>query len=285
MTYGGGHPFDRSGQAALSDLETTEWRDLFAHLEQASARFRQHEPAFRSPAYPWPRDPLHDWSRCWEYPYVYYHVRRFLHEQPAGPRPVTVDVGSGVTFFPFALAALGGEVICTDTDPLCRTDLERAIPLVSAAPGRVSFRLIEGGRLPLREGEAAVAVCVSVVEHIPDFEATVQDIARVLRPGGLLVLTNDLDLRGDHEIGPVRYRDLRAELARHFDWVYPEVAVHPSDLLRTANGPYRARVPEGWRKAWALLKQQVLKPILGRTPRPLLLYDLAVQAFVLRRKG
>lgn len=196
MTYADGHPFHRSGQAALSDLNTAEWIALFARLEREAERFRQHESSFRSPEYPWPRDPLHDWSRCWEYPYAYYHLERFIQHAPAASRPVVVDVGSGVTFFPFALGTLGYDVVCTDTDPICRTDLERAVPLVSAAPGRVSFRMIEQGRLPLSDGEAGVATCISVLEHIPDFESTVRELARVVRPGGLAVLTNDLDLRG-----------------------------------------------------------------------------------------
>ncbi len=285
MTYADGHPFHRSGQAALSDLNTAEWIAVFDRLEREAERFRRHESSFRSAEYRWPRDPLHDWSRCWEYPYAYYHLERFIQHAPAASRPVAVDVGSGVTFFPFALGALGYDVVCTDTDPICRTDLERAVPLVSAAPGRVSFRMIEQGRLPLSEGAADVATCISVLEHIPDFESTVRELARVVRPGGLAVLTNDLDLRGDHEIGPERYRALRAELLRHFEWVWPEAAVHPADLLRTSNGPYRSETPRGMRRAWWLFREQVVKRMLGRKRWPLLVYDLAVQAFVLRRKA
>lgn len=285
MSYCESHPFNRCGQAALSDLQTPAWRGLFVRLEQAQARFLEHEAAFRSPDYPWPRDPLHDWSRCWEYPYTFHHLAGFREQWRESPLPVVVDVGSGVTFFPFALAALGYDVRCTDTDPICRTDLERAIPLVSTAPGRVSFRLIEGARLPVADAEAAVVTCISVVEHIPDFVSTIRELARVLRPGGLLVLTNDLDLRGDHEIGVAGYQLLRQTLREHFEPVCPEVAVHPADLLRTSNGPYAFRTPQGLDRARFLLKQRVIKPVFGRKPRPLLEYDLAVQAFVLRRRA
>ena len=283
MSYCDSHPFDRSGAGALSDFATPEWRALFNQLEQANDRFRAHEAAFRSPDYPWPRDPLHDWSRSWEYPYAYHQLATFRRAWTGSALPVVVDVGCGVTFFPFAVAALGYDVRCTDTDPICRTDLGRAIPLVEARPGRVEFGLIENGRLPLADGAAAAVFCISVVEHIPQFEATVREMARVLQPGGLLVLTNDLDLRGDHEIGIPRYQDLRRALRRDFEPVHPEVSVHPADLLRTANGPYPSATPQGAARAWFQFKQRLVKPLLGRPPRPLLAYDLAVQAFTLRR--
>jgi hypothetical protein len=70
LTVGAGrtHPFDRSGLAALSDLQTEEWRELFTSLEDQQREFLAKEEAFRSADYPWPRDPLHTWSRVWEYP-------------------------------------------------------------------------------------------------------------------------------------------------------------------------------------------------------------------------
>ncbi len=148
MSYCESHPFDRSGQAALSDFETPAWRELFARLEQQQARFLKHGASFQSPEYPWPRDPLHNWSRCWEYPYAYYHLATFRRAWRESASPVVVDVGCGVTFFPFALATVGYDVRCNDVDPICRTDLERAIPLVGTAPGRVSFGLIEGDTAP-----------------------------------------------------------------------------------------------------------------------------------------
>ena len=87
--------------------------------------------------------------------------------------------------------------------------------------------------------------------------------------------------RGDHELGVAPYQRLRAELRRHFDLVHPEVSVHPADLLRTCNSPYRCETPAGLAKALFLLKQNVLKPLLGRKPRPLREFDLATLGLVL----
>ena len=112
--------FSRSGLAALSDLQTEVHQSTFSVLEEKQSKFLSKASEFRSEEYRWPNDSLHCWSRVWEYPYVYYHLTRYLQGLSEGSRPIVADVGSGVTFFPFVLAQLGCEVICADIDSICR---------------------------------------------------------------------------------------------------------------------------------------------------------------------
>ena len=151
---------------------------------------------FRSPEYKWPTDALHAWSRVWEYPYAYHHLKasrsRFQEAKP----PVVVDFGSGVTFFPFAVAKLGYRVICSDIDPLCQRDLTNASRYLSSAPGSMEFRLLGQRTTAFNDAEVDIIYCISVLEHIPDFENTITEFSRMLKKGGLLLLTIDLDLRG-----------------------------------------------------------------------------------------
>lgn len=121
-------------------------------------------------------------------------------------------MGSGVTFFPLALSKLGYTVICTDTDPVCQKDLPRAAKAIAPDSTAVSFRLTDGKILPFRDREVDAIYCISVLEHVPRFENTVLEMARVLKSGGRLILTIDLDLNGKHEIGKERYLDLRSAL-------------------------------------------------------------------------
>jgi SAM-dependent methyltransferase len=274
-----GSVFDRSRLAALSDLETADWRMLYEEMEQSQANFLRHEAAFRSPAYRWPNDPLHTWSRVWEYPFAFQHLRAFRSERP--DPPTIVDVGSGVTFFPFAVARLGCRVICVDNDPVCETDLTRAADHVTAAPGDVRFRLSDGVTLPLGDGEADAIYCISVLEHIPTFQRTVEELARVLKPGGLIILTFDIDLRGDSEIGPVQYGALRASLDKHFTVAAREETTHPRDLLHSDVGPFPAYKWEG--SPWFVFKQAI-KRLLGRPERERTAYRLAVLGLVLRKR-
>lgn len=276
-------PFDRCGLAAISDLETPEWKNLFAILERDSTSFLQYEHLFRSSEYAWPRDPLHNWSRIWEYPYVFHNLKRLLNENSDKGILKTADVGSGVTFFPFALARLGFHVICTDIDPVAEKDMTRAIHCVPHQPGKVDFRLIHGEMLPLADAEADAVYCISVLEHLSSFEKTISEIARVLRKGGLFLLTIDLDLRGNAEIGTRRHKTLMQYLSEFFTKACPEHTIHPADLLCSAATEFGYPLLHGMPQIRFALKNHVLKPLLGKKPvlpRP---FDLAIQGLVLRK--
>lgn len=275
--------FDRCGLAALSDLQTQEWREMFHNLEQEQAAFLEHEDHFRSPEYLWPRDSLHTWSRVWEYPYIYHHLKSYRNNCPDN-LPRVVDLGSGVTFFPFSVARLGFHVTCTDIDPICENDLGKASQCLPHQPGKVDFRLIDSARLPFSDGEIEAVYCISVLEHIDDSEATIKEMARILRPGGELLLTIDLDLQGNADIGVEKHKNLVKILHQYFIERYPDGTIHPADLLDSSSGPYGYRSFQGAALGWFVLKQRIIKPLLGREPAPMLPFHLAVQGFVLTRK-
>jgi len=278
-------PFDRSGLAALSDLQSTVCSTLLARLEKEQTEFlRVHEP-FHHPEYRWPRDALHWWSRVWEYPYVYHHLAAWQRSRPAGPSPLIVDVGSGVTFFPFSLARLGCHVVCTDIDAACEWEIDQAVQHVDQGTGKVQFRRTDGLHLPCADGEADALYCISVLEHIESFEGTIAEFSRVLKPGGLLVLTIDLDLQGNSQIQAPRHRDLCHSLEDHFEYACPDRTIHPADLLTCTRGPFPL-CPErsGLRLACFLLKQEWRKRVWRRKPRSVYPYLLCVQGLVLRKR-
>lgn len=278
--------FRRCGLAALSDLQSPEHKDIFSQLEIEQQVFLDNEQEFRSGQYKWPRDPLHTWSRVWEYPYVYHNIRAWRKNLAKDCMPHVVDVGSGVTFFPFSVAKLGYQVTCVDIDPVVEKDLSLAMEHVEHSPGKIAFRLCNGTGLPFSDSEVDVVYCISVLEHIAHFEGTVSEIARILRPGGLFVLTFDLDLRGDQEIGVERYYQLRTALDATFEPLYSEKTVHLTDILRSDKGTYPSLGVRGWKLPWFLLKQWAIKPLLARKPssaRPPFL--LTVMGLVLKKKS
>jgi SAM-dependent methyltransferase len=253
------HPFERSGLASLTDLRTDEWRALFSRAEAAQTNFLAHEHTFRSPEYIWPRDPLHTWARCWEYPYALHQIERIGKH-----RLRVADVGSGVTFFPFLVAELGHEVTCVDIDPVGAVDIPRA---AAALKQVVTFRQTDGRTLPFVDGELDVVYCLSVLEHIPEWSRTVDEMARVLKPGGALILTVDIDLLGNSELGAEAHALLMAKLHQTFDYRAAEVTVHPSSLLRSDGGPYPVRGLDGL-AGLAFRAKQLIKPLLGRKAVP-----------------
>lgn len=276
------NPFQRSGVAALSDFQTSAWRDTFSVLEAAQSEFLSKQHLFRSPEYKWPLDALHNWSRCWEYPYAYHHLLRWLTKLAPGANRTVADVGSGVTFFPFSVARLGCHVTCTDIDPICEKDLLRAKNQVPTKPGDVSFRRTDGSRLPFADGECGAVYCISVLEHIAEFSSTVREITRILQPGGLFILTVDLDLQGNQEIRVDQYDQLIASLRSNCEFVFPQATVHPADILLTTRGPCAMYQPTNWDTMKYLMKQK-LKYVLRRPRNPQFRYYLAVEGFVLRK--
>lgn len=202
--------FERSGLARLSDLDSSQCKQLFQHLEQYQTRYTAESKRFLSTAYAWPKDPLHFWSRAWEYPYVFHHLTAFRQKQAR--KPVVADVGSGVTFFPFAVADIGYDVICCDIDPVAAGDLPRAIETIPHE-NQISFRLISGDTLPFADEELDAIYCISVLEHIPNFENTVAEMFRCLKYMGVLILTIDISIKGPREITP----ENRAKLSRALD--------------------------------------------------------------------
>lgn len=57
------------------------------------------------------------------------------------------------------------------------------------AGDRVRGVLSGGGRLPLADASADVVTSFTVLEHVPDERLALRELHRVLRPGGLLVVT------------------------------------------------------------------------------------------------
>jgi len=269
--------------AALSDLITTRWKEIFTSLEAQQSEFLAHDKEFRSKEYKWPRDALHNWSRIWEYPFAYHNIAKWHKLQSAGSPPVVVDLGSGVTFFPYAVARLGVKVVCTDIDPVCAVDFARAGRIISAQPGSVEFRLTREQKLPFSNGEADLVYCISVIEHVADFTTLLHEIDRILKPGGWLILTFDLDLRGDQQIGISEFYRLQQALEATFVPLGPARLIHHADVLTSESGPIRPRLRPRRRIPLFLIKQWVIKPLLGRPPSPLVPLHCAVQGVLLKK--
>ena len=104
---------------------------------------------------------------------------RILAEVPF-PRPV-LDVGCGDGHFGSVLFPEGAEV-----------GLDPSLAELAEAAARGVYRLrvaADSGAMPFPDGAFASVVSNCVFEHIPNIRATIGEIGRVLKPGGIFACT------------------------------------------------------------------------------------------------
>ena len=82
------------------------------------------------------------------------------------------------------------------------------------------FVQADGGRLPLRDGSASVVTCGFALRNFTDLDGIFAECARILEPGGRLVLL---------EVDEPRSRLLRWGHALHFQHVVPRLGAWLSD--------------------------------------------------------
>ena len=194
----------------------------------------------------WVKDPLHTWSRGWEYTFVAAAIRRFA---PRGRDLTVLDVGSGVTFIDWMIAydILGNiprsRVLALDSNPAYQDWFDKInnrnalraregqAPLKYAIP-KVQFVHHDVQRkIPITNGSVDIVLCVSVMEHVPDTITAIRNIFHTVVKGGYLIITFDVDVNGaivDHN--PNKADQLLRELRR-----LGEEILHDNRKLRTYN--------------------------------------------------
>ena len=113
------------------------------------------------------------------------YVERILVPQldvPEGGN--AVDVGTGFGALAFLLASVRPDLSITGVDP--ETGLIDGARAAAAGLGleRLRFEVADGASLPFETGSFDLAMCQTVLTHVPDPAGIVAEMARVLRPGG-----------------------------------------------------------------------------------------------------
>lgn len=96
-----------------------------------------------------------------------------------------LDLGCGDGKLAVRLAALGARVVGLDADPAM---LRAAASRAAAAGVAVDFTAGRAQTLPFPDRRFDDVVAVTVLCFVPDAEAAFREIARVLRPGGAVVI-------------------------------------------------------------------------------------------------
>lgn len=138
-------------------------------------------------------------------------VRMIESFVPLG-RQVVLDVGGGPGYFAGAFESAGARYLHVDAD---------LGELAGHGEPKVDSVVGSGLALPFRDGSVDVCYSSNVLEHVPEPWTMAEELVRVTRPGGLVVVSYTVWFGpwGGHETSPWHYlggrRARRRYAARH----------------------------------------------------------------------
>jgi SAM-dependent methyltransferase len=155
---------------------------------------------------------------------------------------VVADLGCGTGYVGEALVGLVGRLICVDRSTKMLAEAKKRL---ARRTGRtvVEFRRGEMDALPLADGEVDGVVAGMVLHHLPNLDAAIREMRRVLKPLGTAVIL---------ELAPHKEAWMRQGLGdRHLGLDASEVlaAMNRAGFVETAIDPiddqYRPRRDDG----------------------------------------
>ena len=102
------------------------------------------------------------------------------------PGSIAADIGAESGELLISLAATAGKVIGVDSSEKMLDACRRRVS--AAGLGNVDLRQGDAESLPLADGECDTAFSSMLLHHLPDPAVGVREMARVVRPGGTVVL-------------------------------------------------------------------------------------------------
>lgn len=132
-------------------------------------------------------DAIKDYDPATEHEYL---ARPILDSLPHVPAPLVLDVATGTGRLPLALLEqpdFQGRIIALD---LSRRMVRIAAQKLAPYSSRVTLMHHAAGALPFPDNTFDLVTCLEALEFMPDPRRALDELVRVLRPGGLLVITN-----------------------------------------------------------------------------------------------
>ena len=203
-----------SGLPKIPDYQRLLQSDLFKSMESFSEDFVRSQSAYlKDYRRKWVADPLHQWSRQWEYPFVFSRISEYTRN--VEPRLNILDAGSGVTFFPFFLSSRFSHaaISCCDYDESLEEVYSR---LNGHLPTTAKFVPGDLRHLPFGNNTFDIIYCISVLEHTDAYDAIAAEFRRVLKETGMLIITFDISINGDFDIPTEKAEALLKILDHHF---------------------------------------------------------------------
>lgn len=129
------------------------------------------------------------------------------------------DVGTGKGRFAVSIANRGGEVVALDIASAMLIEAQQQANQVGVD---VAYLQGDAENLPYPDNHFDLVVCMETIMHVPHPQKLVDEIARVLKPGGraLLSMTNKYRINALARIPETLYRRLRGSDTPRYMWSY-----------------------------------------------------------------
>lgn len=168
-----------------------------------------------------------DWSKIWEYPWLWFHGLRDLPWW----KMTVLDLGSELSPMPWFLASLGARVQLVEVNAQYVSQWEE---WCRALKVNVAWHIVESESLPVPDAWADIVTSFSVIEHQPDKAAAIEEVVRVLRPGGVFAVSFDI---------------CEADLGMTFPaWNGSALTIHEFEQLVWCNPAFGDPVLPNWNK-------------------------------------
>jgi ubiquinone/menaquinone biosynthesis C-methylase UbiE len=130
-----------------------------------------------------------------------------------------LEVGAGAGVMTAALADRGLLVQAVDRSP-AMLELARS-RAAAGVPARVGLAQADAGKLPYTDGAFTLVIALGVIPWLPSAAAAAEELARVLRPGGFLVVNAENSAKLNILLDP-----------RHHPWLQPARSAVKAALMR-----------------------------------------------------
>ncbi len=157
--------------ANVSELNSTQFTTFIYTLNGMASQWNLRE--------------FTNWSKVWEYPWLWFHGLSSLD----WPNIRVLDFGSELSPMPWFFASLGAQVTMVETDaqwiPVWET-------IIQESGLTVDWCIVRDEILPFPDHTFDVVTSYSVIEHQPDKVRAINEVARILKPGGVFAISFDI---------------------------------------------------------------------------------------------
>jgi len=174
-----------TGDAGARAARTADIRDLLARLDREASL--DGEPSLRAPVGT-ERDlraGYEEWSATYDQPLRLFPIEEppmlaLIETLPPGP---VLDAACGTGRYSTTLAERGHEVIGVDQSGAMLDIAREKLPSADFREGDLTA-------LPVPDRSVDAVVCALALVHVPDLARALREFARVLRPGGRLIVSD-----------------------------------------------------------------------------------------------